>query len=257
MLTSQFVGGSLALGGSATVFVALYSLLSPPIPPANVTQEPVGAAPDISAEIIVEEQTGSQFAFYKHIEYIGYFFTAIGLVSGADLILQVFIRQLYNETRWWIEVLLVTFGVLSFAIFGSIGRIGALEEREMASRIQQTTQPTPLEPVGSSGSSEVPQIPTMIEVHLPDFVKSTSGDFEHRLSERIYDMIRVQPDMISIWREERQEIRAVYLAGPYELTKDHLEEQLKRGEELKVGIVSLPLDVIQDLLKPKPATVSA
>ncbi|MFI5449434.1 MAG: hypothetical protein ACHQ03_06685 [Candidatus Bathyarchaeia archaeon] len=257
-LTSQFVGGSLALGGSAAVFVALYSLLSPmPVPPANVTQEPVGPAPDISAEIIVEEQTGSQYAFYKHIEYIGYFFTAIGLFSGADLILQVFIHQLYNETRWWIEVLLVTFGVLSFAIFGSIGRIGAQEEREMALRIPQTTQTAPLEPVSSSGSSDVPQIPTTIEVRLADFVKSPSGDFEHRLSERVYDMIRVQPDMISIWREERQEIRAVYLAGPYELTREYLEEQLKRGEELKVGIISLPLDVIQDLLKPQSATVSA
>jgi hypothetical protein len=255
-LTSQFVGGSVALGGSAVVFLALYALLSTPTAP--VTQEPAGPAPDIPVEIIVEEQTGSQYAFYKHIEHIGYFFTALGLFSGADLILQVFIHQLYNEARWWIEVLLVTFGVLSFAIFGSLGRIGAQEEREMALRIQQTTQ-THVEPVSSpvSGSSDVAQIPVMIEVRLTDFVKSPSGDFEHRLSERVYDMIRIQPDMISIWREERQEIRAVYLAGPYELTRESLEEQLKRGEELKVGIVSLPLDVIQDLLNPKPATVSA
>ena len=255
-LTSQFVGGSVALGGSAVVFLALYALLSTPTAP--VTQEPAGPAPDIPVEIIVEEQTGSQYAFYKHIEHIGYFFTALGLFSGADLILQVFIHQLYNEARWWIEVLLVTFGVLSFAIFGSLGRIGAQEEREMALRIQQTTQ-THVEPVSSpvSGSSDVAQIPVMIEVRLTDFVKSPSGDFEHRLSERVYDMIRIQPDMISIWREERQEIRAVYLAGPYELTREYLEDQLKRGEELKVGIVSLPLDVIQDLLNPKPATVSA
>ena len=255
-LTSQFVGGSVALGGSAVVFLALYALLSTPTAP--VTQEPAGPAPDIPVEIIVEEQTGSQYAFYKHIEHIGYFFTALGLFSGADLILQVFIHQLYNEARWWIEVLLVTFGVLSFAIFGSLGRIGAQEEREMALRVQQTTQ-THVEPVSSSvsGSSDVAQIPAIIEVRLTDFVKSPSGDFERRLSERVYDMIRVQPDMISIWREERQEIRAVYLAGPYELTRESLEEQLKRGEELKVGIVSLPLDVIQDLLNPKPATVSA
>jgi hypothetical protein len=255
-LTSQFVGGSLALGGSAVVFLALYALLSTPTTP--VTQEPTGPAPDIPVEIIVEEQTGSQYAFYKHIEHIGYFFTALGLFSGADLILQVFIHQLYNEARWWIEVLLVTFGVLSFAIFGSLGRIGAQEEREMALRIQQTTQTTHAEPVGSpdSGSSDVAQIPATIEVRLADFVKSPSGDFERRLSERVYDMIRIQPDMISIWREERQEIRAIYLAGPYELTRESLEDQLKRGEGLKVGIVSLPLDVIQDLLKPQSPTVS-
>jgi hypothetical protein len=103
----------------------------------------------------------------------------------------------------------------------------------------------------------VAQIPTTIEVRLADFVKSPSGDFDRRLSERVYDMIRIQPDMISIWREERQEIRAVYLAGPYELTRESLEEQLKRGEELNVGIVSVPLDVIQDLLKLQSATVSA
>jgi len=260
VLTSQLVGGSFALGGSAVVFLALYSLLSPiPVASATVTQEPVGPAPDVTVETIVEEQSGSQYAFYKHVEYIGYFFTALGLFSGADLIMQVFIHQLYNETRWWIEVLLVTFGVLSVAIFGSVGRIGAQEEREMALRIQQTTQTAPVEPVSSpvSGTSDVAQIPTMIEVRLADFVKSTSGDFEHHLSAGVYDMIRIEPDMISIWREERQEIRVVYLVGPYELTRERLEEQLKRGEELKVGIVSLSLDVIQDLLKPKSATVSA
>ncbi|HKM75943.1 MAG TPA: hypothetical protein VJZ32_05960, partial [Candidatus Bathyarchaeia archaeon] len=118
-LTSQLVGGSFALGGSAVVFLALFSFLSTPVSPGTVAQEPVGPAPDVSVELIVEEQTGPQYAFYEHIEHIGYFFTALGLFSGADLILQVFIHQLYNETRWWIEVLLVTFGVLSFAIFGS------------------------------------------------------------------------------------------------------------------------------------------
>jgi len=253
-LTSQFVGFSVALGGSAVVFLALYALLSTPTAP--VTQESAGPAPDIPLEIIVEEQTGSQYAFYKHIEHIGYFFTALGLFSGADLILQVFIHQLYNEARWWIEVLLVTFGVLSFAIFGSLGRIGAQEEREMALRVQQTTQTAHVEPVSSlvPGPSDLTQIPAMIEVRLADFVKSPSGDLERRLSERVYDMIRIQPDMISIWREERQEIRAVYLAGPYELTRESLDEQLKRGEELKVGIVSLPLDVIQDLLRPQSTT---
>src|SRR5208337_3711868 len=124
------------------------------------------------------------------------------------------IHQLYNETRWWIEVLLVTFGVLSFAIFGSIGRIGAQEEREMALRIPQTTQTAPLEPVSSSGSSDVPQIPPTMEVRLADVGKAPIGDFEHRLSERVYDMIPVHPDMTSTRREDRQDIRAVDLAGP-------------------------------------------
>ena len=142
-LTSQFVGLSLALGGSAVVFLALYALLSTPQPSSALTQQPAGSTPDIGTETIVEEQTGPQYGFYKHIEYIGYFFTALGLFSGADLILQVFIHQLYNETRWWIEVLLVTFGVLSFAIFGSVGRIGAQEERELALRLQETVHSGP------------------------------------------------------------------------------------------------------------------
>jgi len=258
-LTSQLVGGSIALGGSAVVFMALYALLSTPASTGTGPTEPVGSVADISAEIIVEEQTGPQYEFYKHIEHIGYFFTALGLFSGADLILQVFIHQLYNETRWWIEVLLVTFGVLSFAIFGSVGRIGAQEERELALRIQQTAQAVPVKPVSSpaSESSDVPQTPPTIEVRLADFVKSTSGDLEHHLSGGIYDMMRIQPDMISIWREERQEIRVLYLAGPYELTTERLEEQLKLGEDLKVGIISLPLDVIQDLLRAEATAVSA
>ena len=260
-LTSQFVGVSLALGGSVVVFLALYALLSTSQPSmSTLVQQPIGPTPDIGAETIVEEQTGPQYGFYKHIEYIGYFFTALGLVSGADLILQVFIHQLYNETRWWIEVLLVTFGVLSFAIFGSVGRIGAQEEREYALHLQDTTKSGTAStgtPVSATDSgSKVTQIPDLIEVRLASFVKSTSGDFERHLSGAVYDMIRIQPEMISIWREERQGIRVVYLAGPYELTTERLEEQLKLGEDFKVGIVSLPVDAIRELLNQKTETVS-
>jgi hypothetical protein len=259
-LTSQFVGVSLALGGSVVVFLALYALLSTPEPSTTLTQQPVGPTPDISAETIVEEQTGPQYGFYKHIEYIGYFFTALGLISGADLILQVFIHQLYNETRWWIEVLLVTFGVLSFAIFGSVGRIGAQEEHEYALHLQNTTNSNTASaetPVSATDSGpKVTQIPDLIEVRLASFVKSTSGDFERHLSGAVYDMMRIQPGMISIWRDERQGIRVIYLAGPYELTTERLEEQLKLGEDLKVGIVSLPVDAIRELLNPKTETVS-
>ena len=256
-LTSQFVGGTLAAGGSAVVFLALYSLLSPAAVPTTA-QVPEGPAPDVSAETIVEEETGSQYGFYKHIEYVGYLFTALGLFSLADLILQVFVHQLYNETRWWVEVLLVTFGMLSYAIFGSVGRIGAQEEREMASHVQPTidtaTQPASEVPVGSA---DIIQIPSMIDVHLTDFVKSSSGDLEHHLAGHVYDMMRIHPEMVTIWREDRQEIRAIYLVGPYEFTKELLEEQLKRGEELKVGSVSLTIDVIHELLKPQSASVSA
>lgn len=245
----------MAAGGSVTVFLALYSLLSPTAVISTAVQVPEGPAPDVSAETIVEEETGSQYGFYKHIEYVGYLFTALGLFSLADLILQVFVHQLYNETRWWVEVLLVTFGVLSYAIFGSVGRIGAQEEREMASHVQPTLHAAG-QPANERSPAEMTQIPSMIDVHLTDFVKSSSGDLEHHLAGHIYDMMRIHPEMVTIWREDRQEIRAVYLVGPYEFTRELLEEQLKRGE-LRVGSVSLTTDVMQELLKAQSATVSA
>jgi hypothetical protein len=248
-LTSQFVGASLAVGGSAAVFVSLFSLLSANPPAQTSTSE---AFVDVGVETVVVEETGPQYAFYKHIEYIGYFFTALGLISAADLILQVFIYQLYDETRWWIEILLVTFGVLSYAIFGSIGRIGSQEERQLEAELHQ---PTALAP--KAETPPAPQLDPTLQVNVADFIRSPSGDYERHRVDNVYDMIRIQPDMVTIWREDRQAIRAVYLAGPYELTRDHLRQELGRGEEVKVGSLQLSPQAVQDLLKLQEKPVPA
>jgi hypothetical protein len=243
-MTSQLVGVNLLLGGSATVFITLYYVLKPTQPPTPKEQMPDGQAPDVGVELVVEEQTPPQFRFYRNIEYVGYIFTALGLLSAADLVLQVFIYRLYNETRWWIEVLLVVFGVLAFAIFGSIGRIGEEEERALV-------QPAPLTSLSENASpigQPVDTLPETLELRLANYTKSPSGEYEHQLSPDVYDMFRVQSDMVTIWREDRSGMRSVYLAGPYELTRELLQENANRGERITIGILSLTAETSRGLL---------
>ncbi len=48
-------------------------------------------------------------------------------------------------------------------------------------------------------------------------------------------MFRVDPEVITVWREDRKGIRSNYLAGPYELTRRMLEEYANGGQELSIG----------------------
>jgi hypothetical protein len=266
--TSEFLAGNLLLGGSALVFVSLYYLLKPaspsptlPAPPA--TPQLVTGRPDVGVELIVEEETPPKPGFYKTIEYIAYFFTILGLISAADLILQVFIRSIYNEARWWVEVLLVTFGVLAYTIFGSVGRLGLQEEAKLAKlpsapkSPSQTQAEMPAPPVAAAA-----EVTPLLSLVPNEFSRNAAGEYEKQLSGESYDMFRVDPDVVTVWREDRRGIRSVYLAGPYELTKKMLQEYLSGGEELRVGILVLSTDTIRSLLelteKPRsePPTVS-
>lgn len=245
-LTSQFLGANLLVGGSAAFFMSLYYLLKTPTAAPPIAAQPTGTAPDVGVGMVVEDEPPSQYGFYKHIEYVGYFFTALGLFSAADLALQVFIPALYNETRWWVEVLLVTFGVLSYAIFGSVGRLGAEEEKRYVPSSQHaTTTTSPPEP------SPVPSqqtYPETLQVRISEFSKSSSGDFERQVGGSAYDMFRVMPENVVIWRESRQGMRTLYVAGPYELARKLMEEYVNRGEEWKIGYLSLSVDTMRDLL---------
>ena len=260
--TSQFLGVNLLLGGSVLVFVSLYYLLKLPGPPPAlpVTTQPAGGRPDIGVEIIVEEDTPPKLGFYKSIEYIGYFFTFLGLVSAADLILQVFIRSIYNEARWWVEVLLVTFGVLSYTIFGSVGRLGMQEEARLAkvSPAPKSTSPT-VDAAPASSPTTATESMAPLTVTLAEFSRNSAGEYEKHLSGDSYDMFRVDPDLITVWREDRRGMRSVYLAGPYELTRKMLREYLNSGQELRVGNLVLSTDAIRGLLEwtEKPASESA
>jgi len=140
-LTSQFLGANFLVGGSVAVFISLYYLLRPVSVAAPTGTEPTLPRPDVGVETIVEEQTPPKSGFYRNIEYVGYFFTVLGLFSAADLVLQVFLRSTYNEGRWWVEILLVTFGVLSYTIFGSIGRLGSQEEAKLTVPLAQPKLP--------------------------------------------------------------------------------------------------------------------
>ena len=243
-MTSQLVGVNLLLGGSATVFITLYYVLKPTQPPTPKEQVADDKPPDVGVELVVEEQTPPQFRFYRNIEYVGYIFTAVGLLSAADLVLQVFIYRLYNETRWWIEILLVVFGVLAFAIFGSIGRIGEKEERALI----PSTPITPLSKNVSPIGQPVDKLPEILELRIANYAKSSSGEYEHKLSPDVYDMFRVQLDIVTVWREDRSGMRSVYLAGPYELTRELLQEKVNRGEQITIGILYLTAETSRDLI---------
>jgi len=244
-MTSQFIGVNVLLGGSAVVFLSLFFLLRPA--PASIpSSRPELTAPGIGIEKVIEEQTPPQFRFYKNIEYVGYLMTALGLIAAADLVLQVFISQMYNEVRWWVEVLLVVFGVLAYAIFGSLGRIGAEEERALGGLAAQPGLEPTLTRVQEETQSGV--VPEMIEFHLDQFSQSLSGEYERKLTDYVYDMVSLRPEMINVWRENRTAMRSAYLAGPYEISSDLLEEHVKSGEPIRIGILSISTESMKELL---------
>jgi hypothetical protein len=245
-MTSQLIGVNVLLGGSAVVFISLFFLLRPAQASIPTSKPESGAAPGIGIETVVEEQAPPQFRFYKNIEYVGYFMTALGLFAAIDLVLQILIPQMYNEVRWWVEVLLVIFGVLAYAIFGSLGRIGAEEERGLVTAQRSMAS--------SETSVQIPeiepkvQIPEVIELHLNQFSQSSSGEYERKLTDFVYDMVTIGPKMINVWRESRAGMRSAYLAGPYELSSELLNEHAKNGEPIRIGILSISIESIQELL---------
>jgi hypothetical protein len=253
--TSQFLAANLLLGGSALVFVSLYYLLKPITPSSTTAPQLVTARPDIGVETIVEEASPPKPGFYKTIEYIGYFFALLGLISAADLVLQVFLRSIYNEARWWVEVLLVTFGILSYTIFGSIGRLGAQEEASLKKipatpktsqeNIVSTTEETHMTSPPPAASAMTVQ---PMELNLAEFKPTATGEYERHLSEDSFDMFRVDREVITVWREDRKGIRSNYLAGPYELTRKMLEEYASGAQELRIGHLIVSTDTARALL---------
>jgi hypothetical protein len=203
----------------------------------------------VGVETIVEEQAPPKSGFYRNIQYVGYFFTVLGLFSAADLVLQVFLRSTYNEGRWWVEILLVTFGVLSYTIFGSIGRLGSQEEAKLTVPFAQPKlYPENVSPPVAVLGTPSPSLPNSLEVQMGDFTRLPSGEYERHLSGEAYDMFRIEQEGVTVWREDRNGMRSVYLAGPYELSRKLLEDGVKGGEELKIGSLNLSVDSMRDFL---------
>jgi len=248
-LTSQFLGANLIAGGSVAVFASLYYLLRPVSVAPPMAAPSALTRPDVGVETIVEEETPPKSSFYRNIEYVGYFFTVLGLFSAADLVLQVFIRSTYNEGRWWVEILLATFGVLSYTILGSIGRLGSQEEAKLSIPL---AQPKPYQenvtPPITVPTAPSPTLPEFLEIQVGDFTKSSSGEYERHLSDEIYDMFRMEREGVTAWREDRKGMRSVYLAGPYELSRKLLEDNIKNGVDMRIGILHLSVDSMKKLL---------
>ena len=101
----------------------------------------------------------------------------------------------------------------------------------------------------ASTKQSVAALPENLEIQLDKFSKSPSGEYERKLSDTVYDVFRVQHDLITIWREDRGAMRSVYLAGPYELTSQLLEGYVKKGEQLHIGILLLSSETARALLE--------
>ena len=268
--TSQFLAANLLVGGSALVFVSLYYLLKPVTTTSTTVPQPISARPDIGVETIVEESSPPKPGFYKTIEYIGYFFAFLGLISAADLVLQVFLRSIYDEARWWVEVLLVTFGILSYTIFGSIGRLGAQEEASLK-KLPATPKTPPQSIVSTIEKAPMTSPPTpaptmtteSMELKLVEFKPTATGEYERHISGDSFDMFRVDREVITVWREDRKGIRSNYLAGPYELTSKMLEGYATGGQELSIGYLIISADTIRAILAlqgkgaPQPTSAQA
>jgi len=170
-------------------------------------------------------------------------------------VLQVFIRSTYNEARWWVEVLLVVFGILSYTIFGSIGRLGAQEEaslKQIPSTPKMSSEnigPPIVETHATGPSTAAPTVTIEpMELKLAEFNPTATGEYEHHLTGDSFDMFRVDREVITVWREDRKGIRSSYIAGPYELTRNLLEEYASGGQELRIGHLVASADTVQDLL---------
>jgi len=83
---------------------------------------------------------------------------------------------------------------------------------------------------------------------LSEFKVSSTGDYERHLADNVFDMIRVEAETVTIWREERQGIRSVYQSGPYELKRALMEGYAEREEDLKIGYLSLSVETVRQLL---------
>jgi hypothetical protein len=62
-------------------------------------------------------------------------------------------------------------------------------------------------------------------------------------------MLHPERDIVTVWREDRRGIRSTYLAGPYELSRDMLEECVRNGQELKIGNLILSPDAARAVLE--------
>lgn len=246
--TSQFVAFNLLVAGSIVVFTSVYFLLRPTPLSTTGTGQPVTAPPNVEVELISDaEDTSSHYGLYTNLKYIGYFFTALGIFAAADLTLQVFMRSLYNEIRWWIEILLVTFGVLSYAIFATIGRLGTQEEPKTTKPLSQAAA----ELVTATASPQQPETYRLydnLRIDLAAFARSDSGELERKLVDNVYDMIRIEPRGVTIWREERRGFRTVYISGPYEIDWGRITEAIAENRELSVGLLHLSSQAMHDLL---------
>ena len=93
-----------------------------------------------------------------------------------------------------------------------------------------------------------PTLPESLEMQAKDFTRSSSGEYEHHLSEEIYDMFRMEREGVTAWREDRKGMRSVYLAGPYVLSRKLLEDNVKNGVDVRIGILHLSVDSMRELL---------
>lgn len=117
--------------------------------------------------------------------------------------------------------------------------------------IVEEEPPTPSSGVAPAETSQMPSpaYPEILHMDISEFSKSGSGEYERQLTPGVYDMFRIERETVTVWRENREGMRSVYMAGPYELSRKLMEEYIVRGEELRIGYLTLPVDALRDLVR--------
>jgi len=128
------------------------------------------------------------------------------------------------------------------------GRIGAQEEKQYVP-VKQLAGPAPSSVAGGMTLTVPPAYSQILEMNIGEFSKSGSGDYERQLAGTVYDVFRIEREGVTVWRENREGMRSNYLAGPYELSMKFMGEYENRGEELKIGHLSVSVEALRDLMR--------
>lgn len=213
--------------------------------------------------LILLLKTRTSLALQKIYEIIG---VACGLVLlnfGFELLAAGFpgTRQLTSQflgISLLVGGVVVAFSSLYFLLKSPVqvpalaqpagGPIGAQEEKQYVP-VKQLAGAAPVSVAGGVTLTVAPAYSQILELNIGEFSKSGSSDYERQLAGNVYDMFRIGREGVTVWRENREGMRSNYLAGPYELSMKFMGEYENRGEELKIGHLSVSVEALRDLMR--------
>jgi hypothetical protein len=213
-------------------------------------------------------ETGRSYFFYKNLEYISYFATALAVVTMMDLGIQFLLATPRPDGIVVTEALVVVFGALTLIIFGPLGLTSAKECRatfevatgrslsreslgsleEVAREVGETVNAVLLPPEKSS-------IKQPLVLNPNEFTAITHALFERNFAGPLFDYFDVTSEGIRVWREKRVGPNPRYLIGPYLITWDRLHEASAAGSAIEIGSMCVEPNALGKLLEYKERTL--